>query len=316
MARRADRLLRPPRPWNGRHHPVVASFTPWEGEADGRFAYDSFGVKTDPAFRPQIRPQPAGPLQSRHPAPYAPYFELIFVLQSVLDAAEQERFTMLELGAGYGPWMVTAAQAMRASANRPLRLIGVEMVPQHYEWMHAHFRNNGLDPARHKLIRAAMSDRAGAGAFLPEEDREWDYGQRLVDRGASGRPAGDPYRVDCILLSELLGELDRVDLLHVDIQGEELRVLREARGELSRRVRRLIVATHSRRIHRELRSLMDPGEWEPVYDFGYRSRCRTEFGDVQFLDGLQCFLNRRLPGAGANPAAGTESRRPERRTLP
>ena len=85
-----------------------------------------------------------------------------------------------------------------------------------------------------------------------------------------------------------------VDLLHADIQGEELRVLRHAQETLDRKVGRLITATHSRGIHRELRAMLVHSGWEPAFDFGFRKRERSAYGDVQFLDGLLAFVNPRL----------------------
>ena len=298
--RRIDGWIRPPRDWDGAHHPVLRHFKPWRGEACGRFVYDFLGVKTDPRFRPQLKAQPAGPLALDYPRPYAPYFELVFVLEAVIAAAHAERFCVVELGAGYGPWLVAAWKAMQATARRPVRLIGVEMVEQHHRWMHEHFRNNGIDPAAHTLILAATSDREGHGVYLPESDLEWDFGQRLLARqaGAAGDSAvagdGGTVRVPCITLPSLLEDEARIDLLHVDIQGEELRVLRHAQETLDRKVRRLITATHSRGIHRELRAMLVHSGWEPAFDFGFRKRERSSYGDVQFLDGLLAFVNPRL----------------------
>jgi len=79
--------------------------------------------------------------------------------------------------------------------------------------------------------------------------------------------------------------------IHPGIQGEELRTLRHALPQLNRCVRRLIVATHSRRIHCALRRLLVAARWRRVYDFRLRARERTEFGDIQFLDGMLAFEN-------------------------
>jgi len=297
--RRLNDVVRPLLPWDGAHHPVLDRFPPFCGEADGKFSYDSFGVKTDPRFRPQLKPSPAGPLSTSHPEPYAPYFELVFVLESVAEAGDS--YTMVELGAGYGPWMVTAHQALQQLGPRPVRLVGVEMVPHHFEWMHDHFRNNGIDPAGQRLIHAAVSDAEGEAIYMPEKNPLLDFGQSLLQRGlptegtspaGGARIRGDrPVRVPCIVLGPLLSELDAVDMMHVDIQGEELRVLTHAAEAIDDKVRRLFVATHSRAIHRRLRQLMIRLGWRIVYDFDYRKRVRTPFGDVQFLDGLLACLN-------------------------
>ena len=306
---RAGRILRPPASWDGRHHPALLQFTPWEGRADGRFQYDFLGVKTDPRFRPQIRPDPPGPLKTGYPAPYAGYFELAFVLESLAEAACADRFTILELGAGYGPWMVTAHRARELTSAKPINLVGVEMVPRHYEWMHVHLTNNGIDPGRHRLIHAAVSDVDGEALYLPEENPWLDYGQSLIRRrrleaeGEAPIPAEParttardaethgPVRVPAIELARLLRDQQRVDLMHADIQGEERRALPAAIDELNLRVHRLIVATHSNRIHRELRRLLAEAGWRIVFDFRCRKRERTAYGDVKFLDGLLACVN-------------------------
>jgi FkbM family methyltransferase len=286
------RILRPPVKWDGRHHELLLRFDPWKGEADGTFAYDFLGIKTDPRFRPQIRPQPQGLLQTSYPPPHNAYFELIFVLDSLLAGSASSEFTFMELGAGYGPWLVTAHRAAQLSGGRKVNLVGVEMVPQHFEWMHDHLRQNGINPAEHRLIHAAVSDRDGEALYQPEKDMRLDYGQHVIKRRTSGSRQGssEPFLVPCIALSGLLRDFESVDLIHIDIQGEELRAITEGLDELCSRVRRLVVATHSRRIHRELRSLMVHAGWECRYDFGMRKRERTEFGDVQFLDGLLAFV--------------------------
>jgi FkbM family methyltransferase len=292
-------LVRPAVPWDGRHHPALLRFEPWQGEADGRFCYDFLGIKTDPKFRPQFRPDRPGRLKTSYPPPHNAYFELVFVLDSLAACSDSSRFTMIELGAGYGPWLVTAHRAEQLSGGRPVDLVGVEMVPRHYEWMREHLRNNGIDPEEHRLIHAAVSDREGEALYQPEKDSHFDYGQYVIGRrarrpGKSETASDDPLRpvwVPCIGLSGLLRDYDRIDLMHVDIQGEELRAIASAIGELSARVRRLIVATHSRRIHRELRRLLIEAGLECRYDFRLRKRERTTFGDVQFLDGLLAFVN-------------------------
>lgn len=304
IRRRVGRILRPPRPWDGRHHPAVARFEPWQGEADGRFCYDFLGTKTDPAFRMQFKPDPPGPLRTERPCPSYAYFELAFVLDCVLSGVGAKPFRVMELGAGYGPWLVSAHRAMERLGGGPTELVGVEMVPQYYRWMIEHLHNNGIDPRRHRLINAAVSDYEGRAVFDQELPCDLDYGQSIRRRcggdaearaasieAADGGVDRGSVRVPCVSLRDLLRECDHVDLLHLDVQGEELRALRHALGEVNQRVRRLLVATHSRRIHRSLRRLFRGSGWHSVHDYRLRARERTPFGDVQFLDGLLAFVN-------------------------
>jgi FkbM family methyltransferase len=322
LRRRLDGLIRPPRPWDGRHHPALLRFAPWKGRADGRFAYDFLGIRTDPSFRPHYRPQPAGEIQTVYPTPDYTYFELIFVLRAVLDAEHRGRFCVMELGAGFGPWLVTAHRAMALSFGRPVDLVGVEMVQRHFLWLQAHLRENGIDPLRHTLLHAAVSDYEGSATYQPETEVAGDFGQRVIGRLPDGMdgittkkgaaPAAlAPVRVPCVRLQRLLEEQEHVDLLHVDVQGEELRALRGALPELNRCVRRLIVATHSRRIHHALRHMLVAARWQRCYDFRLRTRERTEFGDIEFLDGMLAFENPAVFERSARPEwAGLDELRP------
>jgi FkbM family methyltransferase len=277
--------------------------------ADGRFVYDSLGVRTDPRFRPQFRPQPAGPLKTEHPRPQPEYLELVFVLDSVATGAGRGDLTVVELGAGYGRWLVAAHHAARRVADCGVRLVGVEMVPRHFDWMHDHLRNNGIDPAAHRLIHAAVSDRDGQAWYRPDPDPAAAYGLSVYHRGPGGAepavPAGTgPVRVPCIELAGLLRELEAVDLLHCDIQGEELPAVGSSLDELGSRVRRLLVATHSSAIHRRLRAMLAEARWELRYDFRPRRRERTPHGDVRFLDGLLACVNPALESGHESSAPG------------
>jgi FkbM family methyltransferase len=297
-------LARRPVRWNGKQDPVLLRFAPWSGEADGRFAHDFLGARTDPRFRPQIRPDPPGPLATEYPVPQYEYLELVFVLEAIAGA-ENEALTVMELGAGYGRWLVTAHRAaLRLGLPAP-RLIGVEMTPRHFGWLGEHLTNNGVDPSRRRLIHAAVSDRDGEAWFQPEPDPSSAYGHRVFRRRGGARApenpapppdALEPVRVPCLRLRDLLRSERRIDLIHCDIQGEELRALGDARAELGRRVGRLVVGTHSRHIHRRLRSMLRADGWRLRWDFGLRSLARTPYGDVRFLDGLLAAVNPRRAG--------------------
>jgi FkbM family methyltransferase len=303
VRQRIGRIVRPPIAWNGVHDPALLRFPPWTGVADGTHQYDFLGVKTDSRFRPQVRPDPPGPITTRYPAPHAGYFELAFLLDAVAAAADRPRFTVVELGAGYGYWLVVAHHARRRTSSGSIRLIGVEMVEQHVAWMRAHFENNGIDPSAHRIVHAAVSERDGTAWYRPEANPWLDYGQTVVGRsdhtGAAPRSAG-LVRAPAVALDRLLREAGDVDVLHADLQGEEGRALGSAIDALGRSVARIVCATHSRRIHRDLRRRLSEAGWRVVDDFRCGKRERTRLGDVQFLDGLLTLVNpRRAGGAGA-----------------
>jgi FkbM family methyltransferase len=301
--RRELRLkLRPRRAWNAEHHPAIRRFTPWSGNADGRFVYDFLGVRTDPRFRPYYRAQPAGLVTTAPPEPAQAYLELAFVLDSAL-AAPGPTATIMELGAGHGVWLVKASRALALSSGLRARLIGVEMEPQRFEWMRQHLRDNDLDPDQHQLLHAAVSDHDQEASFTSTPEARADYGLRLtrglnlrsrvITRSAAGADP-DEMRVGCVRLSSLLRACDRVDLLHMDIQGEELRVVREAGRLLEQRVARIVIGTHSLVAHLRLSARFRLSGWRAVYDFRGQGLRSTPFGDIDFVDGLLAFVNPRL----------------------
>src|SRR5215472_16283080 len=92
------------------------------------------------------------------------YLEWIDVLESVVEA--HDSYTMVELGAGFGRWVVRAAFAV--NQYRPgmrCRLVAVEAEPLTNRWIDLHFEENGVDPGAHRLIHAASSDKSGRSCF-------------------------------------------------------------------------------------------------------------------------------------------------------
>ena len=180
-----------------------------------------------------------------------PPAEWIGTLRSVLEARERGSLVVVELGAGWGPWLVSAAKAAERIGIRDVHLVGVEGAQSHVDFMLQHFRDNGLDPNAHLLIHGAVGARDGTARFpkLATPSDEWgavaDFGQ-----GVAAGAAFDEIR--CVALTTLLAQLPPVDLIHCDVQGAEYEVLTAARAVLEARVRRVVVGTHSRRIEADL----------------------------------------------------------------
>lgn len=93
------------------------------------------------------------------------YFEWINLLESVTKA--KNKYTIIELGAGYGPHLVNAACAIRLYHGNGFayKLIGVEAEPTCFKWMQQHLRDNAIDPNQHQLIEAAIIDKEGEVRF-------------------------------------------------------------------------------------------------------------------------------------------------------
>ncbi len=101
----------------------------------------------------------------------------------------------------------------------------------------------------------------------------------------------------------MLAGVDRVDYMHLDIQGSELDVLAAYPELLQERVGMVTVATHSELMERGLRRLFASLEWTARYDVPIGGTALVRVGgeapvEVRFHDGVQMWVNRALE-AGA-----------------
>jgi FkbM family methyltransferase len=278
----ADTAAGPP------HHHVVSRFPCWQGKVPEGFTVNFLGVLTRVDYYEgysEIARQypPDRHLRTEYPPFDEEYFEWIDLLEAV--AAAEDRFTMLELGAGHGRWTVNAAVALRHSARLPGTLIAVEAEPTHFQWMVQHIKDNSVESEKVHLIQAAVNGSGGKVGFYVGESNfggpaNW-YGQCL----------GGPHVVDAISLKALLQPVEVVDLIDLDIQGAELEVLEPAAREVDAKVKRVHIGTHGPKIDEGLSSLFGRLGWECVRFFRCGSTVATEYGTIFFRDGVQTWLN-------------------------
>lgn len=285
------------------HHPVFASFARFRGVVPPRYHANFLGVVTQNAFIAGMitalghKFPDAGDMEVDYPAFDEEYFEWIDLLEAVLEA--RDAFTMIELGAGYGRWLVNAAAAARQRrGDLRITLVGVEAEPTHFAWMTQHFQDNGLDPQKHVLIEAAIDAHDGVVSFYVGKPDEW-YGQRIADHGDTERPIR---KVKTINLNQILARLDSVDLIDLDIEGAELAVLTSAIGELDRRVKRIHIGTHTKDIEQGLRTLFRDHAWYKRNDYEVGSTELTQWGRLSFNNGVQTWINPRLVALQPTPA--------------
>jgi FkbM family methyltransferase len=224
-------------------------------------------------------------------------FEWIDVLESVAEA--QGSYTMMELGAGYGCWSVRAATACRIlHPDISVRLVLVEPEPTHFEWISEHFRDNGLDPSAQTLIQAALSDAPGERLFYTRRlgkdssAADW-YGQALAEEPPIDSEAYDATMVQCVTLSDVLSQMPfgTIDLVDMDLQGQEEIVIRSAIEQLTQRAKRLHIGTHSRAIEAGLQSILNAHGWRCLIDYPCMRQHDTPYGLIRFVDGVQTWVN-------------------------
>jgi FkbM family methyltransferase len=224
------------------------------------------------------------------------YFEWIDLLEAVAEAGD--RFTMVELGAGYGRWLIEAWSALCriGKSDITLQLIGVEAEPQHFAWMQEHFRANGLDPTWHRLIQAAVSASDGTTLFTMGHAEKW-YGQAIVgDQNWhwDAYPEASVQEVTAVSLATVLEGVPFVDLLDMDIQGVEGEVVTSSRQLLDERIKRVHIGTHSAAVEALLRTTFDQMGWKCTADYPHGGLANTPYGRVQFGDGVQSWVNPRF----------------------
>jgi hypothetical protein len=116
-------------------------------------------------------------------------FEWIDLLEAI-DSAK-ESFTMIELGAGYGRWLVAGAVAAWRVRNLHVHLVGVEAEHRHFEMIRQHFFDNDLDPNAHTLFEAAISESDGPVHFVHGHSREW-CGQPILPKPTASATGPTP----------------------------------------------------------------------------------------------------------------------------
>ncbi len=247
--------------------------------------------------------------------PHEDYFEWIDLLESIMAAKGQ--YTMIELGAGYGRWAVRATAALRQLRNLPFHVVAVEGEPRHYRWLQQHMSDNGIRPPASTLVRGVVSNHrddvlfyVGSPSGKSDEPASW-YGQCVIqgyeteEEPQSGNYEGQDVvklksgwkavKTHSYLLQDILPETDRIDLIDMDIQAEELKVISAVIDVLDQRVARLHIGTHSHEIEAGLRDLLSRHGWERKADYPCAQTNQTPWGPVQFVDGVQSWINPDLP---------------------
>jgi FkbM family methyltransferase len=229
--------------------------------------------------------------------------EWIGVLKSVRSAGES--WVGMELGAGFGPWVVAGGNAARLRGITDIRLCAVEADAQHFEFLQQHFRDNGFDPIVHKLIHAAVGVAAGTALWPVIDDAREDWGLRPVPRNASvavptdylGRKWAKTVPVAIVSMADLIEAEPVWSMVHIDVQGNEVEICQSCVEKLNQRVHWLIVGTHSRKLDGDMVQLMHAAGWtlenEKPCKFNF-SQGATSLEAMILVDGIQVWSNPRF----------------------
>jgi FkbM family methyltransferase len=229
--------------------------------------------------------------------------EWVGLVKSVLAAKGQ--WVSMELGAGWGPWSSAGAAAARHLGIQKIRLCAVEADPGHYEFLLRHMRDNGMDPAAHRLIQAAVGTEAGKARWPKVHNPAGDWGNRPMETAAQdsqdhlGRHFEDWLDVDIVALGDLLAEQPLWDLVHIDVQGWEANLCEAAIHTMDEKVRYVIAGTHDSKLHGDLMDLFFRHGWVLENEKPPRFQWRTGAKSLVAMtshDGTQVWRNPALSG--------------------
>jgi FkbM family methyltransferase len=222
-----------------------------------------FGVIIDPKFFPTILGERAGEVE-RETIP-ANWHADIAEFGAALRAVElaQGSFTMVELGCGWGCWMnITGAAARRCGLT--VSLIGVEGDEDHVGFARQALTENGFAAEEYRIHRGIASANAGEALFPSQEGGHWGLSPMFnatPEQRAEVLATGHYHALPMVPLSGLAADHQRIDLLHMDIQGGEHDLIAEALDFLRENVAYLVIGTHSRAIEGKIWALLEDAGW-------------------------------------------------------
>lgn len=269
---------------------LIRSVQRYTGPGTEGYVTDFLGMKTRTSFFDHMDEHDG--LVLDYPIPGDPHYsglEWAGMLRAVRDAVAE--IVVLELGAGWGPWLVAAALASKRKGIKRCRLLGVEGAQAHYQYMLTHFRDNGLNPDGHTLLHGVVAPADGVAEFPVLENPRGEWG--AVALRGSDQPAARTERLRAYSLPTLIAPFETVDLIHVDIQGHEAEVIVASRAALQEKVRRLVVGTHSRTIEQQLFDELGTAGWELEAEEPTIVR-QANGAIVLFIDGCQVWRNARF----------------------
>jgi FkbM family methyltransferase len=261
-----------------KHHEAFSKFRALSGPTTSGIHADFLGSTYRTSFSDTPSTEAKDLVAPPYPAFDEEYFEWIDLLEALLLA--KDRFTMIELGAGFGRWTARAAAAAR-QRSLTYRFVVVEAEPTHFQWLRQNLLDNGIDLASCTLIHAAVTGRDGRICF--EVGAPGSYGQAI----------GGNTVIDAISLATLLNPLDLVDLIDMDVQGAELDVLAAAVEPLQK-VKRVHVETHGDLLHADVLRYFRSLGWQPHFLYEGDTGDITPWGRINFQGGTQSWLNPRL----------------------
>jgi FkbM family methyltransferase len=278
------------------------------------FFIDWTGVCTRMSTLPWAPQHLAGTVSTLLPIPDDGYRSEAeeYVSLSVSLMNSKDTFTVVELGAGWSPW-VTSGLAIAKRMGKKVRGVSVEADATRCKWSMSHLKDNGFET---QLISGSPSEiQAQLMQSWPDADAVvvnsaiWDSFTTLSfpsvdgkDMGGAARQVSDEdladYRgqiiphvpVSTCTFQSLINLVSNIDLLHIDVQGYEFDFISHAYEEIAEVASYVSIGTHNRLIEGQLQDLLLSQGWSLLIDEPSKSNfdgARPSLTGFTVQDGIQ-----------------------------
>ncbi|MDR2783546.1 MAG: hypothetical protein LBB48_06895, partial [Treponema sp.] len=232
---------------------------------------------------------------------HAEAIEYISCFTSIENAGST--YTMFELGAGWGPWMSIAGTATKrrwgGGGVKQNNHNGVEGENNKIPLIKKHLTANGLRPESDELVSSlnnvntiiydGVVNATGEDIAFPEVGVD-AYGASLVEKTVARRT--QPLKiVKGYSFKDISGDYNRIDFVHLDLQGYEMEFVEKCIETLSEKVKYMFVGTHTRKIEGDLFEFLYAHGWtllrEKPCEVHWPETAPDSFVDITVKDGGQ-----------------------------
>lgn len=292
----------------------IRAIMPTDTAVDPTCFTDAMGVKVSLDYCPWIWDR-TGVVETRIPIPTDTYLgeaiEYVGFAVAVERATGRDTLTIVELGAGWGPWVSLGSVNAHRLGFPNARIVAFEADGVRYNALRQHLALNNIVPAdapaegeaggyQWKLHHAAAHWEDSV-LYWPAESNVLDAGMAAItDPDATNDYRGQPIatiEVKAVSVTRALAHLDIIDFMHIDIQGGEEDLLPRIIDDLQTKVRVLFLGTHSRKIEGDFIQMLGDRGWhlfrERPCQFYPMSDAPTLVGRT-YMDGAQLWINPRL----------------------
>ena len=214
-------------------------------------------------------------------------------LGSALHVVSQcvDTFTMLELGSGIGVWSNICGRAAKMRGLKVM-LLGIEGDKHYVELAEKTLIANCFEKNECRMLHGIVANQGNVALFRKNQSSQIDWGGEPIfdyegvvfeEAKKSGKYENVPVRS----LDTLMGTSERIDLLHVDIQGGEETLFINNENLLNKKVKSILIGTHTREIEGNLFKYFDDLGWSllaerPLIGSIEKGRLKTDVDGVQY----------------------------------